>query len=250
MFEPFGTEEDTATTSPSSSEKSSKRRQKQNVRKELDEVRNSKIDAILDRLEEVLEEKSGRVEDILAVVDELLHVPSSTDPAFNAGSIRQLLAGKRRFDYRLAWAGSDDAICHIGTGLHKVPLARLQEVFMSCLGRNRLELLEVIRILGPFPNVKNILQGTAKVSNKDSIMQIVMDSMVDGTGKEILAGAEENIRRVDLLVEFCDERAIVAVVPPEEGTTPSKPLEENGRKILVFVKEDALDEKLDSLRVS
>ena len=61
--------------------------------------------------------------------------------------------------------GSDVAICHVGTGLHKVPLARLQEVFLSCLGRNRLEVLEVIRILGPFPNVKNVLQGAAKVGS-------------------------------------------------------------------------------------
>ena len=26
--------------------------------------------------------------------------------------------------------GSDDAICHIGTGLHKIALARVQEVFL------------------------------------------------------------------------------------------------------------------------
>jgi hypothetical protein len=252
-FEQFDLDDDDSTTTTTSSsskgKNDSKRRQKQSVRNELEEVRNSKIDTIIDRLEEVLEQRSGNVEDILVIVDELLQLTPST-ASNNGGNIRQLVAGKRRLDYRLAWAGSDEAICHVGTGLHKVPLARLQEVFMSCLGRNRLEILEVIRLLGPFPNVKNVLLGTTKVSNKDNMMHIVMDSMLDGTGKEILAGTEDNIRRVDLHMEFCDERAIVAVVPPEDGTTRSSPLEENGKHVLVFVKENDLDEKLDSLRVS
>ena len=166
--------------------------------------------------------------------------------------------------------GSDEAICHIGTGLHKVPLARLQEVFLSCLGRSRLEILEVIRILGPFPNVKNILQGNTKINkgkngndgafgNVENI-QIVMDSMIDGTGKEILAGKQDNVRKVDLQIYFSDERAIVAVVPPSTSTSSSNgsggtvrqnnPLENNGSNVLVFVREEDLDEKLDSLRVS
>ena len=80
-------------------------------------------------------------------------------------------------------------------------------------------------------------------------MEIVMDSMVDGTGKEILAGTEENIRRVNLQVYFADERAIVAVVPPEDGSLRADPLQDNGSNVLVFIKEDELDEKLNSLRV-
>ena len=68
--------------------------------------------------------------------------------------------------YRLAWVGSDAAVCHVGTSLHKVPLARLQEVYLSLGGggsvgvnKNKWELIEVIRILGPFPNVRNTLRG-------------------------------------------------------------------------------------------
>ena len=124
-----------------------------------------------------------------------------------------------------------------------------------------MEITEVIRILGPFPNVKNILQGTTKlvkpsspasalVESGASTMNIVMDTMVDGTGKEISAGTADNMRRVDLQIYFADERAIVAVVPPESGAPRLNPLEENGAHVLVFVQEIALDEKLDSLRVS
>jgi hypothetical protein len=77
--------------------------------------------------------------------------------------------------------GSEDAISHIGTGLHKVPLARLQEVFLSALGtttskksnknnnnKNRIELSEVIRLLGPFPNVKRTLQLTIQIQKNNT----------------------------------------------------------------------------------
>ena len=225
--------------------KANRRRVKQNARKEQDEKRNSKIDESIDALEAALEE-SNNLDEILFAVKSLLTLPS--------GNLRQLVAGKQKFNYRLAWVGSDDAICHVGTGLHKVPLARLQEVFMSCLGKSRLEILEVIRILGPFPNVKNTLQGNAKLekSYDDNVrgLQIVMDSMVDGTGKEILAGTDDNIRRVNLQIYFCDERAIVAVVPPEEGDgLRANPLEDNGKNVLVFIRDDEMDDKLNALRV-
>jgi hypothetical protein len=222
-------------------EKSS-RRVKQSVRKEQEESRKAKIDLTVDALENALEENRN-LDDILTAVRQLMKLES--------GNPRTLLSSKQRVDYRLAWVGSDDAICHIGTGLHNVPLARLQEVFMSCLGRNRIEVSEVIRILGPFPNVRNILQGSTKIGKGDQIdsLKIVMDSMVDGTGKEILAGTEDNIRRVNLQIYFSDERAIVAVVPPEKGVR-SDPLEGNGSDVLVFVREDELEEKLDKLRVS
>ena len=226
----------------------SDRRQKQSAKKVIDEARNARIEAVLDDLEEVLGERTGDVRDILMVVEKLLKIPS--DNLNN--DMRQLLSGKRRSDYRLAWVGSDDALCHIGTGLHKVPLARMQEVFMNCVGRNRIEILEVISLIGPFPNVKNILQGTTTISRESSNgseVEIVMDKMVDGTGKEIKAGAEGDIRRVNLEVAFFDERAIVVVVPKEDDDN-SKPLDDNGKRILLFVREDDLDEKLEAYRVN
>jgi hypothetical protein len=218
------------------------RRVKQGVRKEQDEKRDAILDQAVDALEEALEKK-GNLDGILTAVRGLMKLDS--------GNLKTILSSKTRSDYRLAWVGSDDAICHIGTGLHKVPLARLQEVFMSCLGRNRLEIIEVISIFGPFPNVRNVLQGSTKLG-KGAIdtLNIVIDSMVDGTGKEILAGTEESIRRVDLQIYFCDERAIVGVVPPENGGARGDALESDGSNVLVFLREEELDDKLDQMRVS
>mmetsp|Transcript_12906 Transcript_12906/g.30167 ORF Transcript_12906/g.30167 Transcript_12906/m.30167 type:complete len:358 (+) Transcript_12906:192-1265(+) len=221
------------------------RRQKQNEQGIIDKARSAQIETVLDKLDEVLEERTGKVSDILAVVEELLEIPSNDN-----GDLRRLLLGKERSDYRLAWVGSDEALCHVGTGLHKVPLARMKEVFMNCLGRNKIEILEVISILGPFPNVKNVLQGTTKTSSGSdgTEMQIIYDKMFDGTGKEIMAGTEDNVRRVDLEVAFCDERAIVVAMADDNAN--AKPLDNDGKRILLFVKEDDLDEKLEGLRVN
>jgi hypothetical protein len=173
-------------------------------------------------------------------------------------SPKQLLSGKQQqLDYRLLWVGSDDAVCHLGTGLHKVPLARLQEVFVSLLpnSNSNIQLTEVIRILGPFPNVKNTLQGRCSSSSSNSSgsrkqdWKLVWDSMIDGTGKELLAGKEQNTRIVLLDVYYSDEQVIVAAVPGT--TTPTQdPLEDKGKHVLVFVRDDALDEKLVALRVA
>jgi hypothetical protein len=230
--------------------KSSRGRENQSLRQAQHEAANAQLENLVEKLEQVLEEQSGQIDDILKVVQELVQVPSTL-------SLKQLFAARQPSNYRLAWVGSDDAICHVGTGLHKVPLARLQEVFFNALGKNRVELLEVIRLLGPFPNVKNTLQGTIQYANNNNnnndILQITMDSMVDGTGKEIMAGTADNIRRVSLQVELVSEPVLVMVVPnmkENKSTRRSDPLQDNGQHILVFVKEDELNEKLDALRVS
>lgn len=229
--------------------KKSSRRVKQSARKEQDEQREATVARIIDNLNTVLEEqKKSSLEDIINAIRPFLNVETGNLRLVTAGS------GSKRYNYRLAWVGSDEALCHIGTGLHKVPLARMQEVFLTFQGKGRIEILEVIRILGPFPNVRNTLQGDSKVKRSsvdDDVTEweIVMDSMIDGTGKEILAGTDENIRRVKLDVYFADPNAILAVVPPEEGVRDD-PLQDNGENALLFIREDELDAKLDMMRVS
>ena len=163
--------------------------------------------------------------------------------------------------YRLAWVGSDEAICHIGTSLHKVPLARLQEMYLL-LGYNKWELLEVIRILGPFPNVRNTLKGDLKLKklNTNSSsggregvrMEIAYQSMIDGTGKEILAGKDDNVKYVKLDVWFANDKALVCTTVPddEEEDGGEDPLSGDGSNMLLFLVEDDLDEALEKLRAA
>lgn len=236
------------TPSRSTKKASSKnRRKKQTERKAAEKVRDRQIQALVKQLQGIVE---GESKDLFAAMS----TPLQTLLAMESSNLRQLTAGARTNDYRLLWVGSDDAICHVGTGLHKVPLARLQEIFITLGGRNAILVQEVIRVLGPFPNVKNVLQGTcssAKASNSDLVdWKLEYESMIDGAGKELLAGKEENARVVDLQVMFSDPSILIAVVPPEEGVARRDPLHDNGKNLLVFVREEDLAEKLEALRVA
>lgn len=223
-------------------EPKSKRRMKQTERMQLDKKNDAISKSMVSKLEDTLE-SNNNIDDILDVIMNIVNLEST--------NLRVMTNGAQKINYRLAWVGSDDALCHIGTGLHKVPLARMQEVFLNLQGKGRVEIYEVISLIGPFPNVRNTLYGDTKVAIGDPVTEwtIVMDSMVDGTGNEILAGKEENVRRVPVQVYFSDQNAIVAIVPPEEGGLRENPFEDNGKNVLVFVREDDIDEKLEALRV-
>ena len=192
--------------------------------------------------------------------------------------------------YRLAWVGSDAAVCHVGTSLHKVPLARLQEVYLSLGGggsvgvnKNKWELIEVIRILGPFPNVRNTLRGNVVGLTKAAVaggggangvrevvrMEVSYTSMIDGTGKELLASSSSpppsgggrgrgndnsGAKLVDLDVWFANDRAIVCTVPApgdgDGGGGGEDPLGGVGPRVLYFVAEDDLEGALEKLRAA
>mmetsp|Transcript_10870 Transcript_10870/g.18092 ORF Transcript_10870/g.18092 Transcript_10870/m.18092 type:complete len:377 (-) Transcript_10870:40-1170(-) len=207
------------------------------------------VDDLLDIFDPLDEEgqskKQRKVEfDMPTVLNKIHLLIDNPNPSTG---LKGLTAGQKLRDYRMVWAGSDDAICHVGTGLHNVPLARLEEVFLT-LGKKRIEVKEVIRILGPFPNVRNTLKGDValpKSSSTASKMKIEYDSMIDGTGKQILAGSETNKRALELDVLFADENAIVCAVPSEEGGVGDQ-----GSKVLFFAAEESLNVKLEMLRVA
>jgi hypothetical protein len=208
--------------------------------KQEDFMRDNESKRFFDDLLNALEGKNN-LDQILSIVRSWVQLPST--------SLKVLTAGANRRDYRLAWVGSDDAICHIGTGQHKVPLARLQEIFLTLEGRNRIQLYEVISLLGPFPNLRNTLQGSCQVIGSDNYQwKIVYDSMIDAMGKQLLADKEENKQRVDLEVLFCDKNAIIASIPSKTDQPKMDPFLNNGSKLLVFIYEEEMDSKLEALR--
>ncbi|KAL7487282.1 hypothetical protein ACHAW6_012878 [Cyclotella cf. meneghiniana] len=258
-----------------------KQRKKTNASPSITSANSAKINEILESIELILSTPNCDVPQLLSCITSLVDADGSTHLVLpNLKSIlskRPSSKDEKQPSYRLAWAGSDASICHIGTSLHKVPLARLQEIYL-CLGYNRWELLEVIRILGPFPNVRNTLRGEVKVAKRkgtgfasggdgggvgvllDSAgreairMTIAYNSMIDGTGKEILAGKQDNVKYVMLDVWFANEKAIVCTIVPteeEEGEAMSDPLtSRSGEMVLLFVAEENLEEELEKLRAA
>ena len=110
------------------------------------------------------------IDGLVGALGAMAQAPASDAPALAAG------------DWKLVWARSDDGVCAVGTGLHKVPLANLEEVFLS-IGPKKIVTTEVIRVLGPFPNVKNLLSGSA--SMKKGKVLFSYDTCIDGTGAEL-----------------------------------------------------------------
>ena len=127
-----------------------------------------------DRLLELCAESNRDLAAIDGVVREL-----ETLPPVAAADAPGLAAG----DWKLVWARSDEGVCNIGTGLHKVPLANLEEIFLT-LSDRKITTTEVIRVVGPFPNVKNLLFGSAKVSPTKGLALSYSDC-IDGTGNKL-----------------------------------------------------------------
>lgn len=103
---------------------SSERRARQTQRRKEEEQTRLKTQSIIAQLEELLDVESNR--DMDAILGTIRALTDNASHENVASSMKNLCAGTKRRDYRMIWAGSDDAICHVGTGLHKVPLARLQ----------------------------------------------------------------------------------------------------------------------------
>jgi hypothetical protein len=141
-----------------------------------------------------------------------------------------------RGDWRLSWARSDDGVGSVGTGLHRVPLASLEDIFLS-LAPKRVLTSEVIRVLGPFPNVKNTLEGTSKV-RAGATLDLSYDTVVDGLGATL---TDTQARKVsfDLVALTRDVLVLRAPVNPVGGD-----------EWLVFERELDLAAALDKLRVA
>uniref|UniRef100_A0A7S2SLA9 Uncharacterized protein n=1 Tax=Eucampia antarctica TaxID=49252 RepID=A0A7S2SLA9_9STRA len=236
---------------------SSERRLKQSQRMVEDSERDERICQIIEDIESSLEELKNENSGVLDGIRQLCSIQQQQQQKDNNMSMRQFIASADAF--RLTWVGSDNAVTHIGTGLQKVPLARLEEVFLrfSMKGK-RIEVLEVLRILGPFPNIRNTLVGDVSSRNKDNL-SFSYNSMIDGTGKEILAGTESKKKKVDLQVLFADKNALVLLVPPSDDDDDDNVtvainddyiFRNNGENILFFTKQADLDEELAKLRVN
>jgi hypothetical protein len=94
-------------------------------------------------------------------------------------------------------------------------------------------------------------------------MEIAYNSMIDGTGKEILASGESRVKYVQLDVWFANEKALVCTTVPSlpvpssndengggDGDCDPLSINTNGSQILFFVAEENLEEQLEKLRAA
>jgi len=263
-----------SSSSSSSPSYSSSRRERQAQRQKEDDVRQAALSSKTSSIRDLLSDNDLNVPTLLNLLTQI--VQQFKSPTDQQTTTKTFFQNKSSFDYNLAWVGSDDAICHVGTGLHKVPLARLQDIFLTVgnigLKSKSWRMMEVIRILGPFPNVRNTLLGQVSDIQKGAFDQdgggrasikIRYDSIVDGIGKELNAGAKEDTRFVDLDILFVDEEIIICLVPSSAmvdagGKTDTASAfglgegveGEGGKNILLFLREDELEEKLELMRVA
>ena len=114
-------------------------------------------------------------------ITDLASLPAYPDIGFRA-----------RGDWRLVWAKSDEGVGFIGTGLHRVPLANLEDQFLSLEADGSCALTEVIRVIGPFPNVKNLLTGTSTIG--PSTLRLTYTKVIDGTGAELTSSQARSVK--------------------------------------------------------
>lgn len=136
-------------------------------------------------------------------------------------------------DWRLVWARSDEGVGAIGTGLHRVPLAKLEDIFLSVSPR-RVIVSEIVRVMGPFPNIKNVLSGSSSVS--PTTVAFSYDKVFDGTGKEL---TNSQARDVSFKLASLSKNVMV-ICATSLGSA----------EWLVFEREDDLAGALTALRVS
>ena len=108
-------------------------------------------------------------------------------------------------------------------------------------------MIEMIRILGQSTNLRKTLLGSViDVSAQgggewEKGLRIRYDFIVDGVGKYLNTGKEEEERNVELDVLFVNEKMLLVVVPGEDG----KGMGWVRTNVLLFLAEDELEDKLE-----
>lgn len=149
-------------------------------------------------------------------------------------------------DWKLAFASSSDALGVVGTGLHNVPLTKMEDLFISIRGNGKktkevpssVEVCEVLRVIGPFPNVRNTLTG-ACVPGRDAALTFSYTKMIDGNGGVIQAKDGGTQRVVRFEGAYVNDKCLVLTAASSR----------EAQDVLVFTREADLDGELKKLRV-
>lgn len=144
---------------------------------------------------------------------------------FKPSSITTAMKG----DWKLAFVDSAEAIHEVGSGLGKLPGSSILDLFASFDASGAVKVQEVVRVVGPFPNVRNELSGTWEYSEKaagfegDSVseprLRCTYNEMVDGRNKRTTAATGFKVKTVELDVQYVDRDVLVVFVA--QGGSPT-----------------------------
>eukprot|EP00984_Skeletonema_dohrnii_P010355 scaffold4038_cov109-Skeletonema_dohrnii-CCMP3373.AAC.1 len=130
VFVPFDTDDDDDNSSSSNNKKSkrktNKKDQQRSQRAALSAAQSQQIDALLNQIDDLLQTNNLDRVELVSYISSLVQVGSSSsnNDQVLLPTLKSIVSTKPRKDeqlpsFRLAWVGSDPAICHIGTSLHK-----------------------------------------------------------------------------------------------------------------------------------
>ena len=193
------------------------------------------IDAVLDELFDQIEAEKRN----LPKVNELLEKISEFKPE----AVAPVLKG----DWKLVFVDSAEAIHQVGSGLGKLPGSSIVDLFATFDNKGGVKIQEVVRVVGPFPNVRNLLSGTWEYKGKsagfegDSVSEprllCTYTEMLDGRNKKTTIETGFKQKNLQLDVRYLDSDVLVAFIS-NDGLQPLR---------LVFEKELELEKELGRL---
>jgi len=121
-------------------------------------------------------------------------------------------------DWKLAFVNKADVLDEFGTGLGKLPGTSILDMFVSFDSAGKARLIEVCRVVGPFPNIKNELMGDWTYAEgsvgfdkgaTETGLKTTYNAMLDGRNKLTDANTGFRVRSVRADVKYVDRDVLV-----------------------------------------
>jgi len=210
-----------------------KKQMRQEQQKEQQE-RQMKADALLDEIFDEIEAKERDLKKVTNAINKITDLCTKE-------TIAKTIPG----DWKLTFVNKADPMHEIGTGLGKLPGTSILDMFITCEKSGKVKVQEICRVVGPFPNIKNELQGTwdyktassgfkEGVSSSDKLV-FSYNMLIDGRDKVTTAETGFKVRSVDINVRYIDQD--VMIMSLGEGLDSQ----------LVWEREDNLDKEVGKL---
>mmetsp|Transcript_27489 Transcript_27489/g.67862 ORF Transcript_27489/g.67862 Transcript_27489/m.67862 type:complete len:330 (-) Transcript_27489:292-1281(-) len=188
--------------------KKKEKEEKRELRKQFRELTDTLVDDLMDEVES----EKRDVKKIAESITKLKEV-QKTMP------VDQLEALKG--DWKLAYTDSATTLNNFGTGLGSLPGTAIKEMFASFQADSKITVREICRVLGPFPNIRNQLDGTWTINSKGAAgftgdssqkmegLVLRYEQLTDGRDKVTTASTGFKVKNIACEVGFVNEEILV-----------------------------------------